>query len=135
MALRITQSTVGDWMMGRATFEQALFQSDFAGMGVLRSTATLTAEIKGKIFLNVREVASDGERMPHFKVLQKAVDSIRDRFDTIIIDTPPTFSLLFTNSIFASDAVLIPSKLEFLSIRAIGPLLLRIRDVQEYNPI
>lgn len=77
--------------------------------------------------------ARTGDSFAYLKVLQKAVNEIRNRFDYILIDTPPTFSILFTNSIFACDEVLIPTKMEFLSIRALGPLLKRIEEIKEHH--
>jgi len=128
------QGSVGDWMMGRETFDKIVHVTPFADMAIVRATPTLTGD-ESHIALNAAQmVATTGDSLAHFKVLDKAVQSIRDRYDYVLIDTPPTFSLLFTNSIFACDQVLIPTKMEFLSIRALGPLLRRIEDIKQHKP-
>lgn len=55
--------------------------------------------------------------------LRKAIDSIRDQFDYIFIDCPPSLGLLTVNSITASDYVLIPLQCEYYALEGLGQLL------------
>ena len=50
------------------------------------------------------------------KRLRKAMDSVRDQYDYIIIDCPPALGLLNTNALTAADSVLIPVQCEYLSL-------------------
>lgn len=129
----IVTGSVGDWMMERDSFDTVVHLTPFADMAVVRAASSLTGD-ESHIQLNAAQrVASTGDNLAHFRILESAVSAIRDKFDYILIDTPPTFSLLFTNSIFACDQVLIPTKMEFLSIRALGPLLARITDIKQHK--
>ena len=67
--------------------------------------------------------------------LQRALKSVQDDFDYILIDCPPSLGELTLNALVASDGVLIPCKTDFLSYRGLGQLTDTILDVQEtLNP-
>ena len=67
--------------------------------------------------------------------LSKALDSIKDRYDYIIIDCPPSLGLLNTNALTAADSVLIPVQCEYYALEGITQLLQTIRLVQKlFNP-
>jgi len=48
--------------------------------------------------------------------LLKGLSKIRELYDVIIIDTPPSLSLLTLNSLFASDGIIVPTEAKFLGI-------------------
>lgn len=64
-------------------------------------------------------------------LLKKALAPIRDQYDYIIIDCPPSLSLLNTNALAASDSVLIPVQCEYYALEGITQLLMTIRLVQQ----
>jgi len=67
--------------------------------------------------------------------LKKALAPIRDNYDYIIIDCPPSLGLLNTNALSASDSVLIPVQCEYYALEGITQLLQTIRLVQRlFNP-
>src|SRR5918999_2452917 len=63
-------------------------------------------------------------------ILKEKLQPLRDLYDFILIDCPPTLTLLTINALVASDAVLIPVKTDLLSIMGIPLLLRRIYDLQ-----
>ncbi len=63
-------------------------------------------------------------------VLEKGLNKIKDDYDYIIIDTPPSLGLLTLNALYASDSVLIPVQCQFLSLDGLTQLLNTIRIVQ-----
>lgn len=63
--------------------------------------------------------------------LREAISSIRDLYDFIIIDCPPSLSLLTLNALAASNAVLIPIQCEFYALEGLAELLSTIRTVQK----
>jgi chromosome partitioning protein len=68
-------------------------------------------------------------------VLREKIQALRERFDIILIDCPPTLSMLTVNALSASDAVLIPCKTDYLSIMGIQLLLETIENVRRrVNP-
>lgn len=56
------------------------------------------------------------------RALSKALMPVRDRYDFIMIDTPPSLGLLTVNALTASDAVIVPVQCEYLSLRGLAQL-------------
>lgn len=68
-------------------------------------------------------------------VLRKALGAMRDEYDIVLIDCPPSLGILTINGLTAADQVLIPLQCETLSRRGVGQLLETIDDVRAYtNP-
>lgn len=67
--------------------------------------------------------------------LKLLLDALRDRFDYIFIDTPPSLGLLTLNSLVAADAVLIPLNCEYFALEGIADLVATLRRVRgAFNP-
>ncbi|GIO28222.1 ParA family protein [Ornithinibacillus bavariensis] len=64
--------------------------------------------------------------------LKKALDEVRDRYDYIIIDCPPSLGLLTLNALTSSDSVLIPVQCEYYALEGLSQLLNTIRLVQKH---
>jgi len=56
------------------------------------------------------------------RVLSKALMMVRDEYDFILIDTPPSLGLLTINSLTAADGVIVPVQCEYLSLRGLAQL-------------
>ena len=65
------------------------------------------------------------------ELLKKAIAPIRDQYDYIIIDCPPSLGLLNTNALTAADSILIPVQCEYYALEGVTQLLLTIRLVQQ----
>ncbi len=65
------------------------------------------------------------------KLLKKRLDEIKDKYDYILIDCPPSLGLLNTNALTACDSVLIPIQCEFYALEGLTQLLSTIRLVQK----
>lgn len=69
------------------------------------------------------------------RVLSKALLQIADRYDFVVIDTPPSLGLLTINALTASDAVIVPVQCEYLSLRGLAQLQKTLELVREnLNP-
>jgi len=67
--------------------------------------------------------------------LARALDPIKNDYDIILVDNPPSLGVLTINGLTAADEVLIPLQCETLSHRGVGQLLETIEDVRAYtNP-
>ncbi len=62
--------------------------------------------------------------------LSKILESVRDEYDYIIIDGPPSLGLLTINSLVAADEILIPIQSEYYALEGLGQLLNTIGLVQ-----
>src|SRR5699024_2335791 len=62
--------------------------------------------------------------------LKKALDDIKDNFDYILIDCPPSLGLLTINALTAADSVLIPVQCEYYALEGLSQLLNTIGLVQ-----
>ena len=69
------------------------------------------------------------------KKLMQALDSVADGFDYILIDCPPSLSLLTLNALGAANSVLIPVQCEYYALEGVSKLLHTVRLVKRHiNP-
>lgn len=69
------------------------------------------------------------------RALQKALVAIKDDYDVVFIDTPPSLGLLTINALTASDRVIVPVQCEYLSMRGLLQLQNTLAMIQEHlNP-
>lgn len=68
-------------------------------------------------------------------LLKRAIDKVRDSYDVILIDCPPTLGLLSLNALAAVDKVIVPVQSEYLALHGVRQLLDTIDQVRSvYNP-
>ncbi len=69
------------------------------------------------------------------RLLKNALDEISNKYDYIIIDSPPSLGLLTLNALAAAHSVLIPVQCEYFALEGLGQLLNTINIVKKYyNP-
>ncbi len=69
------------------------------------------------------------------KILKNLLHTLSDSFDYIIIDCPPSLSLLTLNAMTAADYILIPLQSEFYALEGLGQLLQTVKKIKEnLNP-
>jgi len=67
--------------------------------------------------------------------LRKALEAVRERYDYVIIDCPPSLGLLTVNSLAAADSVIIPVQCEYYALEGLGQLINAVKLVQKnLNP-
>ena len=75
------------------------------------------------------------EREQRERILTKAISELRDKYDFIIIDCPPSLGLLTINALTASDSIVIPVQCEYFALEGLGQLLNTIKIVRQHlNP-
>ncbi len=116
--------TINDVLLGNVAAANIIVTTDPAGYDVLPANSDLTAAQVMLINDENREVK-----------LKQALAAINDNYDYIVIDCPPTLSLLTLNALVAADAVFIPMQCEFYALEGASDLLNTIHRVQEtVNP-
>ncbi|MDD4237742.1 MAG: AAA family ATPase [Desulfotomaculaceae bacterium] len=69
------------------------------------------------------------------KILKKALGEIKEDYDYIFIDCPPSLGMLTLNALTAADSVIIPIQCEFYALEGLGQLMNTIQMVQQQlNP-
>jgi len=109
-----------DVLINQVPIREIILQSKIKNLDVLPSTIQLAgAEIE-----LVNYISRENK-------LKHAIKSIKDDYDYIIIDCPPSLGLLTLNSLTAADAVIIPIQCEYYALEGIGQLLNTINLVRE----
>ncbi|MBO4653197.1 MAG: ParA family protein [Lachnospiraceae bacterium] len=105
---------------GKAEVSECIVQTKFAGIDIIPSTLDLAgAEV---------EVVEFDDR--NF-ILDKALSAIKDQYDFILIDCPPSLNTLTCNALTASDSVIIPLQCEFLALEGLKQLLDTIEIIRD----
>lgn len=117
-------STVYNVLLGEIDAADIIHGSDLEYLNVMPSNTDLIgAEIE------LIEAPDRNNR------LKQALSEIADQYQYIIIDCPPSLSLLTVNALCAADSVLVPLQCEFYAMEGLGQLMQTIRLVQqELNP-
>ena len=101
---------------------------------ILQTKVTNLRLVPSQVALSGAEVELVGIQGREYK-LKAAIDSIRDSYDLILIDSPPSLGLLTVNAMVAADSVLIPMQCEYFAMEGLSQLLETIRLVQgNLNP-
>ena len=66
-------------------------------------------------------------------ILKNAIDSYKEMFDYIIIDSPPSMGILSLNALVASDGVLVPLQCEYYALEGLSYLLGSISRIKEFH--
>ncbi len=67
--------------------------------------------------------------------LAKALESVRDQYDVILIDCPPSLELLTLNGLAAADSILVPVQCEYYALEGLSDLMATLRMVKKrINP-
>jgi chromosome partitioning protein len=116
--------TVYDLIAGKAGAERVIKRTCLPNLEVMPASIHLAGA--------TIELASEKER--EF-FLKKAIGPLRDRYDFILIDCPPSLGLLTVNGLAVADKVLIPMQCEYFALEGVSLLLTTIQKVQRgINP-
>lgn len=112
--------SVYDVLMGEIDAETAIKTLEIPPLDLLPATVDLAgADLEMANFKVGRE-----------KMLKNKLDPIKENYDFILIDCPPSLGLLNTNALTAADSVLIPVQCEYYALEGLTQLLSTIRLVQ-----
>lgn len=116
--------SIYDLLLGNCTADQCIMSLEYPKLDIIASTIDLSgAEIEILEF-------EDKE----FR-LKKAIETLKDNYDYIYIDCPPSLSMLTINALTAADALLIPLQCEYYALEGLALLTNTISLVKEsLNP-
>ena len=118
------ENTVYELLLGETEVEDCVQKEVIENLSVIGSNINLSAA----------EIELIGQDEKEY-ILQKAIAPIRDQYDFIIIDCPPSLSMLTINSMCLADTVLVPIQCEYYALEGLTQLIHTINLVQErLNP-
>ncbi|MBL7071505.1 MAG: ParA family protein [Candidatus Omnitrophica bacterium] len=118
------QYTIYHALLGKTEISDTIMQTEIENLSIIPSNLDL-------IGAEVELVGAIGREYK----LKNALIAIKDSFDFIIIDSPPSLGLLTVNALTASDSVLIPIQCEFYALEGLGQLTKTLGLVQQnLNP-
>ena len=121
---RSAEITVYDVLLGQRRISDAIIKTEFKNVSVVSSTSQLAGADIELVDLENRS-----------NRLKMQLLTIKNEFDYIFIDCPPSLGLLNTNALTAADSVMIPVQCEYFALEGLTQLLSTIRLIQKlWNP-
>ena len=111
-------------ILGERPAEDIIINTKFKGVDILPSSMDLAgAEIE------LTNMEDRGNK------LKTAISFIRDKYDFILIDCPPSLGLITINALTATDTFLVPIQCEYFALEGLSQLMSTMRQVKRlYNP-
>lgn len=118
------KATMSEVISGRATMADAIIYTKYKNYDLAPATPELAnTEV---------EITAEEKR---FTRLRDAINSVKENYDFVVIDLPPSLSLLTVNGMIASDYLLLPVQTEFYALEGVAQLLESMKlVVKSANP-
>lgn len=122
--------SVYDLLIDEAALDEVMIKTKFKNLYVIPATINLAG-----VDIELIDKSKQDPTFVKGAQLKKYIDQVKDVFDFIIIDCPPSLGILTTNALTASDGVIIPVQCEFFALEGIMQLLNTIMLAQKnLNP-
>ncbi len=116
--------TIYDLIIGNADVDEVLQEDALENLDILPTSIDLSAA----------EIELIGVEEKEF-IVRDAIKDIRDNYDYIIIDCPPSLSMLTINAMTTADTVLVPIQCEYYALEGLSQLIHTVELVKErLNP-
>ena len=117
-------NTVYELMLSECTIKECILNDVVDGVSIIPSNVNLAAAEIELIGVDRKEY-----------ILKREVEWIKDSYDYIIIDCPPSLSMLTINAMTTADTVLVPIQCEYYALEGLSQLIHTINLVKErLNP-
>jgi chromosome partitioning protein len=111
-------------LIGESTAKQAIVETEYKNVSVMPSSMDLAGAELELVALDKRESR-----------LKNALALVREDYDFIFLDCPPSLGLITLNSLCASDTLIVPIQCEFFALEGLSQLIATVRTVKRlYNP-
>lgn len=118
------ENTIYELMLGDCSIEDCIIKNVIKNVSILPSNVNLAAA----------EIELIGVDKKEF-ILKNEVDWIKDRYDYIIIDCPPSLSFLTINAMTTANSVLVPIQCEYYALEGLSQLIHTVNLIKErLNP-
>ena len=118
------ENTIYDVYLGNDTISKCIVKTDYENLDLLPSNVNFAAA----------EIELIGVEKKEF-ILKNEIDYVKGSYDYIIIDCPPSLSLLTVNALASADTVLVPVQCEYYALEGLSQLIHTINLVKErLNP-
>ncbi len=118
------ENTVYELILGECSINECILNDVIPGVAVIPSNVNLAAAEIELIGVDKKEY-----------ILKKEVDWIKDKYDFIMIDCPPSLNLLTINAMTTADSVLVPIQCEYYALEGLSQLIHTVNLVKErLNP-
>lgn len=111
--------TVYDLLIGETDVEQVICREVFENLDVLPTNIDLSGA-------EIELLDADNKQF----ILRDKISQIRDNYDFVIIDCPPSLSMLTINALTTADTVLVPIQCEYYALEGLSQLMKTIELVQ-----
>lgn len=116
--------SVYDLLIGKATAEAAIIETQFDGVSVIACNMDLAGAEVELIGIENRE-----------SQLRLALSAVKNNYDYIFIDCPPSLGLITINALCAADTLLVPIQCEYFALEGLSHLIASVRQIKRlYNP-
>lgn len=118
------ENTIYEMILGNADIEECLIKNAVEGLDILPSNVNLAGAEIDLIGIDDREY-----------ILKKKISEVADKYDYIIIDCPPSLTMLTVNAMTTADTVLVPIQCEYYALEGLSQLMHTIELVKSrLNP-
>ena len=118
------ENTIYELLLGEISIEESIIKNAVEGVDISPSNVNLAA-------VEIELIGVDKKEF----ILRNEVEWVKDRYDFIIIDCPPSLSLLTINSMTTADTVLVPIQCEYYALEGLSQLIHTVNLVKErLNP-
>ena len=118
------ENTVYELMLDECSIKESMTETVMENLELIPSNVNLAGAEIELLGINEKEY-----------ILKNAVDYIRDDYDYIIIDCPPSLNMLTINAMTTADSILVPIQCEYYALEGLSQLIHTIDLVQErLNP-
>lgn len=118
------ENTIYELILGECSIQDCIIKNVIEGVSVLPSNVNLAAA----------EIELIGVEKKEY-ILKNEIDWVKDSYDFIIIDCPPSLSMLTVNAMTTADTVLVPIQCEYYALEGLSQLIHTVNLVKErLNP-
>jgi chromosome partitioning protein len=115
--------SIYDVLVHGTPVSEVKLKTDPAGYDMIPANADLTAAEVELITLDNNESR-----------LKRALDAVKNDYDYILIDCPPSLNMLTVNAFIAADGIIIPMQCEYYALEGLSALMNTVERIKEINP-